>query len=149
MAALAEQERFEEAALARDRLRALADALQRARVDRWLTAGHLVLTDAGGRRLAFDRGALTGASAPDEPWAGEPIGSPAPRDRADELAVVRAWLRRHPTRVLDCDAPPAEPVDGGVRDRSPARAPPRRRRSPARARRAAACQDDRVSRSRR
>jgi DNA polymerase III subunit epsilon len=141
MAALAEQERFEEAALARDRLRALADALQRARVDRWLTAGHLVLTDAGGRHLAFDRGALTGASAPDEPWAGEPIGSPAPRDRADELAVVRGWLRRHPTRVLDCDAPPVEPVDGGSEiarllerlrgadDPRPARGSPRRART--------------------
>ena len=36
---LAEQERFEEAALARDRLRALAEALARRRIDGWLLAG--------------------------------------------------------------------------------------------------------------
>ena len=38
MAALADHERFEEAAHARDRLRALVEALQRARHDRWLVA---------------------------------------------------------------------------------------------------------------
>jgi hypothetical protein len=43
-----------------------------------------------------------------------PIGWPPPRDRADELAVVRSWLRRHPMRVLDCDRAPDEPVDGGA-----------------------------------
>jgi hypothetical protein len=42
-----------------------------------------------------------------------PIGSPAPRDRADELAVVRSWVRRHPGEVLDCDDAPAERVAGG------------------------------------
>jgi hypothetical protein len=114
MLGLAEQERFEQAALARDRLRSLTEALHRARIDRWLTAGRLVLADANGEHLRFDRGALTGASVGDGLGAGEPIGSPAPRDRADELSVVRAWLRRHPTRVLACDTAPAEPVDGGV-----------------------------------
>jgi DNA polymerase III subunit epsilon len=114
MEQLADQERFEEAALARDRLHALADTLLRARTDRWLVAGQLVLADAGGRELTFDRGALRSASAPDGTGAGDPIGSPAPRDRADELAVVRSWLRRHPTRVIACDAAPAEPVDGGA-----------------------------------
>jgi hypothetical protein len=110
MLALAEQERFEEAALARDRLRALAEALHRARVDRWLTRGVLVLGGPRGERLELRRGALV--AAPSWP-AAEPIGSPAPRERADELSVVRGWLRRHPARVLACDAPPAEPVDGG------------------------------------
>ena len=38
MRGLAEQERFEEAALARDRLRALAEALARSRIDGWLLA---------------------------------------------------------------------------------------------------------------
>jgi DNA polymerase-3 subunit epsilon len=112
MDSLAAQDRFEEAALARDRLRALAEALQRSRADRWLTAGRLVLTD-GRRSLRFERGSLTGAALEGQPGAGEPIGSPAPRERADELSAVRSWLRRHPTRVLDCDVPPAEPVDGG------------------------------------
>jgi len=144
MVALAEQERFEEAGLARDRLRALAEVLSRTRVDGWLTAGRLVLADASGRELVFERGALLGASLDAGPGAGEPIGSPAPRDRADELSVVRAWLRRHPTRVLDCDAAPSEPVDGGseiarlLQRIRAADAPPHDRRRRARASRVSA-----------
>ncbi|MDP9185576.1 MAG: DEDD exonuclease domain-containing protein, partial [Actinomycetota bacterium] len=65
MFGLAEQERFEQAALARDRLRSLAEALHRARIDRWLTAGRLVLAAANGDHLRFDRGALTDESAGD------------------------------------------------------------------------------------
>ncbi|MDP9300348.1 MAG: hypothetical protein M3P43_05560, partial [Actinomycetota bacterium] len=44
----------------------------------------------------------------------EPIGSPAPRERADELAAIRSWINRHPTRVELCEVPPSEPVDGGA-----------------------------------
>ena len=48
---LAEQERFEEAALARDRLRALAEALARSRIDGWLLrTDDLVLRDAEGHQ---------------------------------------------------------------------------------------------------
>ena len=112
MMTLAESERFEEAALARDRLRTLADALVRARIDRWLTAGTLSLAAPSGERLDLDGGALVGASD-DELARADPIGSPAPRERADELAAVRSWLRRHPVRVVACDVAPAEPVDGG------------------------------------
>ena len=51
---LAGQERFEEAVLARDRLRALAEALARARIDGWLLGtGELVLRDADGHRLVL------------------------------------------------------------------------------------------------
>jgi len=112
MATLAEQERFEEAALARDRLRALAEALQRARHDRWLTDGRLTIGAATGERLDLVGGALR-CDDPGHIAPAAPIGSPAPRDRADELAVVRSWLRRHPGRVLACDGAPAEPVAGG------------------------------------
>src|SRR4029453_12855167 len=42
MLSLAADERFEEAALARDRLRSIAESLWRHRVDRWLTAGRIV-----------------------------------------------------------------------------------------------------------
>jgi DNA polymerase-3 subunit epsilon len=112
MTGLAEQERFEEAALARDRLRALAEALQRARHDRWLTDGRLTIAAASGERLDLIGGALR-CDDPEGIAPAAPIGSPAPRDRADELAVVRSWLRRHPGRVLACDDPPAEPVAGG------------------------------------
>jgi DNA polymerase III subunit epsilon len=112
MAALADQERFEEAALARDRLRALAEALQRARLDRWLTGGRLSVVSASGERLDLVGGALC-CDDPAGIAPAAPIGAPAPRDRADELAVVRSWLRRHPGAVLACDDAPAEPVAGG------------------------------------
>jgi len=94
-------------------LRALIEALQRARHDRWLTAGRLVIGTAAGDPLDLIEGALRCAD-PRDIAAAEPIGSPAPRDRADELAVVRSWLRRHPGPVLACDEPPVEPVAGGL-----------------------------------
>jgi hypothetical protein len=112
MAALADQERFEEAALARDRLRALAEALQRTRHDRWLTGGRLSISAASDERLDLVGGALR-CDDPAGIAPAAPIGSPAPRERADELAVVRSWVRRHPGRVVACDEAPAEPVAGG------------------------------------
>jgi DNA polymerase III subunit epsilon len=126
LAALADQERYEEAALARDRLHALAQALSQARRDRWLVgAGRLVVAGsdgpgpaAGSGRPATDvptitlrDGALTRAG--DHPPV-DPLGLPCPRERADELAAVRSWLARHPSRVLEADVAPAEPVDGGA-----------------------------------
>jgi DNA polymerase-3 subunit epsilon len=106
MARLAAQERFEEAADVRDRARALAEALWRARVDSWLTAGRLRLSAAA--PVELDRGSLERGD--DE----EPIGSPCPRERAAELAAVRSWVMRHRPRVEGCDVPPAEPVAGGA-----------------------------------
>jgi DNA polymerase-3 subunit epsilon len=112
MEALARQERYEEAVLARDRVHALADVLSRMRVDRWLTAGVVTLAPTDGPPVTLVGGALT---HPHPAVAGAaPIGWPPPRERADELAVVRSWLRRHPMRVLGCDRPPSEPVDGGA-----------------------------------
>jgi hypothetical protein len=106
MAKLAAEERFEEAAHARDRLRALTEALSRARTDAWLTRGRISVRDGPGIRQELHGGALDGA---------EPLADPCPRDRADELATVRSWiLRRRPT-LVDSDEPIAEPVDGGGR----------------------------------
>jgi DNA polymerase III subunit epsilon len=107
---LAAHERFEEAALARDRLRSLAESLWRPRVDRWLTAGRLTLRGPRGERLELIEGALARGDEPPP----QPIGSPAPRERADELAAIRSWVGRHPTRVERCEVPPSEPVDGGA-----------------------------------
>jgi DNA polymerase-3 subunit epsilon len=112
MAALAEAERFEEAGSVRDRLRALAGALHRERQDRWLLgAGRLEVVAEGTRALTFVGGALTRAG--DE--AVDAIPLPCPRERADELSAVRSWLAHHPVRLVACDAPLAEPVDGGAR----------------------------------
>jgi len=109
MMQLAREERFEEAALARDRLRALADGLVRARTDAWLLgAGRMVLRDGTGRMLRFTGGALV--RGPND----RPMATPPPRILADELAAVRSWLRRNPTRIEDVDHAPAELVDGGA-----------------------------------
>ncbi len=109
MRGLAEQERFEEAALARDRLRALAEHLVRSRTDGWLLAAdELVLRDDGGRRLRLAGGSL------DLGAENLPVGTPCPRERADELGVLRAWIARNGPRIEATDVPLAEPVDGGA-----------------------------------
>jgi len=106
---LAGQERFEEAALARDRLRALAEALARARIDGWLLGtGELVLCDADGHRFLLRRGGLIRCAGD------QPLGAPCPRDRADELAALRAWVVRNEVRVETADVSFSEPVAGGA-----------------------------------
>ena len=108
---LAEQERFEEAALARDRLRALAEALARRRIDGWLLAGDdLVLRHGEDGPLRLRRGALARGDRDDD----EPLGQPCPRERADELSALRSWIVRHEVRIETTDVPLVEPVDGGA-----------------------------------
>jgi DNA polymerase-3 subunit epsilon len=127
MGRLAEAERYEEAASVRDRLRALAAALQRSRQDAWLVgAGRLEVVAHQDRRLAFVGGALARADEPDV----EPIPVPCPRERADELSAVRSWLARNPVRLVACDTPLAEPVDGGARIARIIRWAPRSREDP-------------------
>jgi len=127
MGRLAEAERYEEAASVRDRLRSLAAALQRSRQDAWLVgAGRLEVQAPEDRRLAFVGGALARADEPDV----EPIPVPCPRERADELSAVRSWLARNPVRLVACDAPLAEPVDGGARIARIVRWAPRSREDP-------------------
>ena len=108
MQTLADARRYEEASLARDRIRVLVDALWRARVDRWLCAGHLVLRGPGGERIE-----LIGGSLVVEHTEAGPIGTPPARDRADELAALRSWIVRNHVTVLGADSAPSEPVDGG------------------------------------
>jgi DNA polymerase-3 subunit epsilon len=106
---LAAQERFEEAALARERLHALAEALARARTDGWLLAARsIVLRDREGRGLTLRGGALVR-----DPGDG-PLGAPCPRERADELSAVRAWIARADVRIDATEESLAEPVEGGV-----------------------------------
>jgi DNA polymerase-3 subunit epsilon len=117
MERLSAAERFEEAASVRDRLRSLAAALHRSRRDAWLLgAGRLELLADGGRRLSFVGGALVRGRDEDErEHETAPIPLPCPRERADELSAVRSWLARNPVRLVACDVPLAEPVDGGAR----------------------------------
>jgi DNA polymerase-3 subunit epsilon len=109
MASLADQERFEEAGLVRDRLRALAEALARGRRDTWIVgAGALTVRDGAGSTIRFIDGAMVRGDG-----AG-PLAIPCSRERADELAAVRTWMRANRPRVEACGRPPAEPVDGGA-----------------------------------
>ncbi len=114
MGTLADQERYEEASLTRDRLRALAEALARQRQDAWLVApAELALLDrTDGHVLRFHRGALSPSG---ELGEAEPVALPCPRERAGELAAVRSWFAAHPPRVSDGTGPwPSEAVDGGA-----------------------------------
>jgi DNA polymerase III subunit epsilon len=99
MTRLASQERFEEAALARDRLRALAEAIARSRQDRWISgAGRMRIVDPNGRAVDVDT---------------ERIGTPCPPELADELAAIRSWVARAEPRLVATSDPLAEPVEGG------------------------------------
>ncbi|MEA2550476.1 MAG: polymerase subunit epsilon, partial [Actinomycetota bacterium] len=111
---LAEQERFEEAGLVRDRIRALADTLRKRRMDTWfIGAGDLILTAPDGRMLRFSGGSLRCES--DSQTPAPPLSLPCPRERADELTAVRSWLTSNAQRirVQGCDVAPFEPVEGG------------------------------------
>jgi DNA polymerase-3 subunit epsilon len=109
---LASQERYEQAALVRDRLHALATALHHARSDAWLiAAGRVVIEHADGTRSTFEGGSLVRDGDLTGP---EPLWLPCPRERADELAVARSWLARSPGRLLETERSLAEPVQGGA-----------------------------------
>ena len=108
MDALADQERYEEAADLRDRAAAFADAHRRVRrLQRVRQAGRLVVA-LDGERAVFDGGRLVSSEpveAPSlfaEPVAAVPASDPVPAvapDEVDELSVVARWLDDHATVV--------------------------------------------------
>ncbi len=120
---LARDERFEEAALTRDRLQALAEALRRQRrFDQLRSAERLVVRHGEG---AFEvrRGRLTHVwegmvarpteAQPDDP--GPPEDGPLPLDLADELLCLSRWLdqqagRLTPARVQGVWSSPVNPI---------------------------------------
>ncbi|MGI9022294.1 MAG: DEDD exonuclease domain-containing protein [Acidimicrobiales bacterium] len=119
MTALAEAERFEDAAVARDRAEALARALHRQRLfDRLRRAGRVELelpdTLRGParppRRLVLAGGRLVDAAGSDtlDLWpehAGDTGRVPLARHLVDELACVASWLdaEAHRVRLVHCD----------------------------------------------
>jgi len=119
MRALADAERFEEAADVRDRAAALARALTRhRRLDSLRRAGRVEL-DVDGSRVVLAGGRLT-ATGPlalfdaENPPADGPVdaGAPLPRHLVDEVACVAAWLdaEGRSARLVSCEGPWASPL---------------------------------------
>jgi DNA polymerase-3 subunit epsilon len=123
MAALAAEERYEEAADVRDRLAALTAAVRRQRrLDGLRRAGAVLveLPGRGGAELRSGRlvrswrdddgqGVLAPPDGDVDP--GSP-GSPLPRELADELSCVAGWLEEQAGRVrlVHCDGELASPL---------------------------------------
>lgn len=108
MERLAGQERFEEAAEARDRLRALVPALQWARRERWLVGTDRLEVEVDGRRLVFRAGALQRGGSE------RGFGWPLPLEAVDEVRAALSSLASGDTRVVAAHPAPSEPVDGGA-----------------------------------
>ena len=114
MNALANAERFEEAADTRDRTAALARALIRQRrLESLRRSGRLEFEDADGRRVVLAAGRLLdgplfATAAPD---AAVEVG-PLPRELADEVSCVAAWLDAEAARLrlVACDGELASPL---------------------------------------
>ena len=104
MVALAEAERYEEAALARDRLRALVRAFRRTRTVESLRVVPRVEVSTGGctYEINYGRLALDGDAAAEPPL--ERGALPPRRDEIDELLVVGRWLARRAGRLRLDDA---------------------------------------------
>ncbi|MGZ6899012.1 MAG: DEDD exonuclease domain-containing protein [Acidimicrobiia bacterium] len=128
MQALAEQERYEEAALTRDRLAALTRVLRRQQTLTWLSSsgamnvavadgivsfldGRLALGDP---QLELDGTAVTGPPS----IADDAVPAHLDRRRADELLIVARWLDREigagRARLLEVSGRPASPRDGAL-----------------------------------
>jgi DNA polymerase-3 subunit epsilon len=107
MRALADAQRFEEAADVRDRAGALARALRRQRrLDGLRRAGVIELDVPGEGAAVIEGGVLVGDRLPlDEDAPLCTTEGPVPRELADELACVAAWLeaRADCVQLLRCD----------------------------------------------
>jgi DNA polymerase-3 subunit epsilon len=101
MARLAAAERFEEAASTRDRLAALARALERRRVVEQLQRSERVLLDTAEGRVELRRGRMVLPEDRDALDGAAPFTPPvAPaREEIDELLTVARWLARHAHRA--------------------------------------------------
>lgn len=117
MAALAREQRFEEAADVRDRAAALSSALERQRrVDRLRRAGRLrVEWSGGGAEIVGGRlvRAWAGDQEPlalDDPVEG--VGATLGRDEVDELLCIARWLDEQAgaVRIVHCEGGLASPV---------------------------------------
>ena len=103
MAALASAQRYEDAAVVRDRLQALIRAGRRQALIDALRAAGRVEIERRGVRWTVDGARLTDVAVPDRlasPLpvdAGEPVaeGRPMPRDQVDEAVLLATFFDRH------------------------------------------------------
>ena len=138
MNALVSDERFEEAALTRDRLAALSRMLRRRQTLEWLsTSGRMVIAADGGIVTLNNGRLVLGEPEPEldlTPGANSATSTAAvstsradptllDRRRVDELMVVARWLDRETTsgraRLLDVSGAPTSPSSGGWRAYEP------------------------------
>jgi DNA polymerase III subunit epsilon len=139
MTALADAERFEEAADVRDRAEALAGALRRQRhIDQLRDAGTVVVERPGAFRAEVRDGVLLGCWPVDadptlagvdeleSPPAGPVAGLPLPADLVDEMGCIARWLDAEAARVrvVHCEGglasafPPIASMSPRVRNRN-------------------------------
>jgi len=103
---LATVERFEEAALTRDRLRVLARALERQQLVNSVRAVGALRLPIDGGELVIAGGRLVLDDHDAEVASGLDLTLPPRRDEIDELLVVSRWVVRH-VRTLSLDSQPA------------------------------------------
>jgi DNA polymerase-3 subunit epsilon len=116
---LANQQRYEEAAWARDRHEALARALGQAREWRALTgAGWLVLEDRDGTTIVIDHGSLVETRPPgslprihhlSEEAPATPVVAPSV-EVAEETSILWRWIEANQARLVECTGSFAYPV---------------------------------------
>jgi len=100
MRAMAQAERFEEAAATRDRAAALAGALQRQRrLDALRRAGRVVVEVPGEGQSVLDGGRLVGVWEGAGTLTAVPQEGPLPTKLVDELACVARWLETRTARI--------------------------------------------------
>jgi DNA polymerase-3 subunit epsilon len=118
----AREERFEDAAIIRDRYRAVATALERKRAWRALEdAGRIWAENADGEAVVCDHGRLGAAWGRRDPIpllpvaAGAPtrLGVPPSVALAEEAHLIWRWFTQEGVRIVESDRPvvfPASPV---------------------------------------
>ena len=126
MRLMAEAERYEEAALARDRAAALSRALTRQRrLDSMRSAGRLTFEVDGDIAAVVEGGQLVSAWRQGEaqpalplalspPVCAAPADGPLPKELADEVVCVASWLESRAAvgrvRLLHCEGELASPA---------------------------------------
>jgi DNA polymerase III subunit epsilon len=127
MSELAAAQRFEEAALVRDRLQALLAAVRRQRLTDAVRSLERCVVRRGDTTWILDRGRLVdvtidgavGRALPAEPPEPVPPGRPLTRQTVDEALILATFLDRHAAKlqVVECSGTWTFPI--AVTDRIP------------------------------